>query len=144
MSVQRRSCGSVQVFWLDRDHRLRDLRREARRLLRRDRRVEAVLLFGSLARGDAVPGSGADLLLVLRETDLARWFDRISEYARSFSGPTDLFPYTWEEIERALKQPGLLRTALGAYVVLAGRRVAAGACARCVLAPLDRPAAAER
>lgn len=122
--MQRRSCGSVQIFWLDRDRRLGDLRREARQLLRRDRCVEAVLLFGSLARGEAVPGSDADLLIVLRETDRARWFDRISEYDRAFSGPVDLFPYTWGEIEQALGQPGLLRTALGACVVLAGRRVA--------------------
>jgi predicted nucleotidyltransferase len=31
--------------------------------------IERILLFGSLARGDAVPGSDADLLLQLRESD---------------------------------------------------------------------------
>jgi len=112
----------VRIFWLDRSQRLRDLRREARQLLRRDRRAEAVLLFGSLARGDAVPGSDADLLIILRETALARWFDRIAEYAEALSGPADLFPYTWPEIERALHQPGLVRAALREHVALAGRR----------------------
>ena len=34
------------------------------RLQQRHAEIERIVLFGSLARGDAVPGSDADLLLV--------------------------------------------------------------------------------
>ncbi len=62
-----------------------------------------VRLFGSLARREAVPGSDADVLVVLRQHPLPRWFDRIPEFAAALAGadlPVEVFPYTLDELDR--------------------------------------------
>jgi UTP:GlnB (protein PII) uridylyltransferase len=84
-------------------------------------------LFGSLARGQALPSSDADLLIVLKTHPLPRWFDRISEYEVVFQGtalPVELFPYTLDEITRLISQPGFLRTAVRELIPLAGDTLA--------------------
>jgi predicted nucleotidyltransferase len=64
--------------------------------------IERVIVFGSLVRGDAVPGSDVDLLLVLRESNLS-FLDRIPHYLPSrFPVGVDVFPYTREEFERMI------------------------------------------
>jgi len=91
--------------------------------LARDPRVIAVGLFGSLARGDALPSSDADLLIVLSTHPQPLWFHRIPEYAAAFQDtalPVEPFPYTQEEIARMLSQPGLIRTALRELIPLGG------------------------
>ncbi|MCH1927610.1 nucleotidyltransferase domain-containing protein, partial [Shewanella sp. C31] len=57
--VQKRSYGSVRVFWLDREGLLRALEGKAAQLLAAFPEVLAVVLFGSLARGEATPRSDA-------------------------------------------------------------------------------------
>ncbi len=113
----------MQVAWLDRDEAIRELAERARDLLARDPRVRAVGLFGSLARGNALPSSDADILLVLDSHPLPRWFDRIPEYADAFAGtalPVEPFPYTLDELRRLAAQPGFLRTALQELIPLGG------------------------
>ncbi len=109
------------MFWLDRDEARRRLVRAARRLVSQCPEVEAVYLFGSLAAGRAVPGSDADVLVVLDHGE-GRWFDRASRYALYFEGvgmPVELFCYTKEEVA----QVPLARRALAEGVPLAGRDV---------------------
>ena len=121
--MQRRSCGSVPIAFLDRDRAIAELIECTHALMARDPRVVAVGLFGSLARGQALPSSDADLLIVLQAHPQARWFDRIPEYATAFQGttlPVEPFPYTWEELMRMLSQPGLLRTAVREVIPLGG------------------------
>ena len=67
-AVREESFNSVKVFWLDTDLVLTRLRERAEELLR-DTRIQKVVLFGSLAEGRAVPGSDADLLIVLEDDD---------------------------------------------------------------------------
>ena len=122
--MQKRLCGSVQVFSLDRDRTIAGLRQMAQSLLRRDRRVEVVALFGSLAQGRAVPGSDADLLIILHEHGLPRWFDRIPEYLLDAAIPVEAFPFTWAEVQRGVRQPGLIRSILRDHILLAGRPAA--------------------
>lgn len=55
------------VFWLNRPETLERLRKAVLVLVGRYPEIEQVILFGFLARGDAVPGSDADLLIILRE-----------------------------------------------------------------------------
>ncbi len=55
----------MKVFWLDRSRLMDRLNRVARTLGDRHPEIESIFLFGSLARGDAVPGSDADLLIVV-------------------------------------------------------------------------------
>ncbi len=99
----RRCCGSSKVTYLDRARAIKQLRLLARRLVETDPRVTEVRLFGSLARMEAVAGSDADLLVVLKSHSQPHWFDRIAEFGDAFSDtdmPVELFPYTHEELRR--------------------------------------------
>ena len=100
--IQTRSFGSAKVFWLDRDEALRRLRAAADLIVRERPEVQAVHLFGSLAEDRAVPGSDADVLILLERSD-RRWIDRPLEYVGCFEDvgmPVELFCYTAEEAER--------------------------------------------
>lgn len=117
--VQSRSYGSVKVFWLDRTEALRRLAEAARTLVAERPDVAAVYLFGSLPDGRAVPGSDADLLILLEHSDL-RWLDRPVEFQRHFSDigvPVELFCYTRAEAERT----PFAQSAIARGTLLAGR-----------------------
>ena len=119
--VQKKSYGSVTVFWLDREAAVEELTRAARALVEDDPNVRSVRLFGSLMTGKATAASDADLLLVLEESDLPL-LDRPARYSRFFADvgmPVDLFVYTRREIERA--PTPIAECALAASVRLAGR-----------------------
>jgi len=115
--VREESFNSVKVFWLDTDLVLTRLRERAEELLR-DTRIQKVVLFGSLAEGRAVPGSDADLLIVLEDDDRTMK-ERIDAYLEFFSGigiGIDVFPYTQGELATPLAQQ-----ALSKGIVLASR-----------------------
>jgi predicted nucleotidyltransferase len=121
--VQRRSYGSLRISYLNSRLAVSELAERAELLVAKDDRVLAVGLFGSLARGSALPSSDADILIVLVEHPLRRWFDRIPEYSDVFSRtslPAEVFPYTQDELERGKKQLCLIRTALTELIHLAG------------------------
>ena len=62
--------------------------------------ISEAWLFGSLARGQAVPGSDADVLLVLKDCDLP-FLERAAHYQPEFCGVgVDLFAYTRKELEQ--------------------------------------------
>jgi len=116
-AVREESYNSVKVFWLDTDFILTQLRQKAAQLIR-DSRVRKVVLFGSLAEGRAVPGSDADLLIVV-EDDGRPMKERIDEYLAFFSGigiGIDVFPYNTRELENPLA-----KQALSQGIVLASR-----------------------
>ncbi len=110
----------MQVTFLDRHEVLRALRETVLGLPGTHPEIESVVLFGSLARGEAVPGSDADLLLVLEGCDLP-WMERLVRYAVSpVAGvAVEVFPYTRAEVER-MKAEGnwFIRRALREGVVL--------------------------
>jgi len=90
----------VRVFRLRRDTLLADLETRARRLLDERSEVLEIKLFGSLVTGHAGPGSDADILIVLSESEKP-FLDRIPDYARFLAGVgvgCDLFPYTLAEL----------------------------------------------
>ncbi|MBM4351792.1 MAG: nucleotidyltransferase domain-containing protein [Deltaproteobacteria bacterium] len=121
--VQRRSSGSVKIAFLDRNQAIAELKERSQELLCRDSRVLAVALFGSLAKGKALPSSDADLLIVLRSHPETRWFDRIPEYDDFFqktSLPVEVFPYTLKEITRLHLHSTFIRKALQEKILLAG------------------------
>lgn len=66
-----------------------------------------VVLFGSLARGDAVPGSDADVLVVLTEESplaLRHPLDRYEEIKAALPPigmPVDAFPLTERELAKS-------------------------------------------
>lgn len=74
------------------------LKRAVERLAKRYPEIEQVWLFGSLARGDAVPGSDADLLVVLTDSQLP-FLDRSVRYQPDFCGVgVDVLAYTRAEL----------------------------------------------
>ncbi len=121
--VREESYGSVRIFWLDREAAIRQLRAAAARLLRERPEVMAVYLFGSLAKDRATPRSDADLLIVLRSSPIARWFERGCEYGDYFDEvemPCELFCYTLDELPKV----PLARNALKHAMLLVGTPVA--------------------
>jgi predicted nucleotidyltransferase len=71
------------------------------------KRPAAIILFGSLARGDAHDGSDLDLLIVEHENPLPR-HRRATPYQMAFLGinrDIDLLIYTPEEIEEWANVP---------------------------------------
>ena len=98
--MQSRSVGSVKIFWLDKPKIIDCLQGRAADLAARKGEVLEVWLFGSLARGDAVPGSDADLLIVVADSDLS-FYERGPEYAFDSCGiGVDRFVYTRAEFEQ--------------------------------------------
>jgi len=95
---------NVRVFRLDGAAVIARLRERARGLLERRTDVVEVRLFGSLARGEAHPGSDADLFVVLRD-GAGPFLDRVPGIAREFGGVgvgCDVIVYTESET-RALR-----------------------------------------
>ena len=96
------SSSSVKVFWLNREETIHRLQEAVEALQARYPEIERAVLFGSLQRGDAVPGSDADVLLVLRVTDVP-FSGRAAVYRPEGVGiPVDLFVYTRTELDDML------------------------------------------
>ena len=98
--IRKRSYGSVKVFWLDRNLLKSRIRQAARNLSRDHEAVVRVVLFGSVASGRALPSSDADILIVVRDTDLA-FIDRAGRFRDYFADigvGADLFVYTEQEV----------------------------------------------
>jgi predicted nucleotidyltransferase len=97
--VRKQSLDSVTVFWLDRGRAVNLLTEMARALGTGRREVKRVGVFGSLAEGRAVPGSDADVIIVLARSE-KRAMDRRDDYIGYFGDlplGVDLFCYTEEE-----------------------------------------------
>ncbi|MBI4264261.1 MAG: nucleotidyltransferase domain-containing protein, partial [Acidobacteria bacterium] len=118
----------VRVFRLDRDRVMARLRAQAARVIAERPETVEVVLFGSFARGDAMPGSDADLVLVVEEHPRP-FHERPLDYARFFEGigvGCDILVYTRAERQALEGTPSLLRTALAEGVSLARRRTDRG------------------
>ena len=76
------------------------LEQAVERLTRTHPEIEEVWLFGSLARGDAVPGSDADLLIILSDS-LLLFLERSVFYQPESCGVgIDVLAYTRKEINK--------------------------------------------
>lgn len=66
--------------------------------------IEKVLIFGSFIKGQCVPGSDVDLLLILTESAVPL-LERIPRYMPSaFPVSVDVFPYTKAEVAGMLRE----------------------------------------
>lgn len=137
----KRSFGSSKVTYLDRAKAVEQLELLARRLLETHSDVIEVRLFGSLARMKAVPGSDADVLIVLKSHRQPRWFDRIAEFQDTFANtdmPVELFPSTRAELQRLETcGSGLARAAHAGKPSIRPRLADKGSCPACQ--DLSRP-----
>ena len=98
--VVEQSLGSVKVFWLKQEELVEEIRSSARRLGQSDENVLKIVLFGSLAERKALPGSDADLLILLKE-DERGFMERAAAWQEKFSlgFPIEVFPYTEKELD---------------------------------------------
>ncbi len=97
-----KSSSSVTVTWLDVAAVRRNLRRAVSALLQDHPEIERILLFGSFATGQAVPGSDLDLLIILKQAD-RRFHDRMPLYRPPGCDlDVDVFPYTQPELDTML------------------------------------------
>ncbi len=99
--MRKRSYGSVKVYWLDKEGLISALEKKAQDALKRFPELRKVVLFGSLARGEATPRSDADLLFVVEEA--GPFLERPARYLPFFEDlgfPVDLLVYTEPELER--------------------------------------------
>lgn len=83
--------------------------------------VKKIIFFGSYVRGDFVPGSDLDLLIILEHSDKP-FLDRIPDYLPDrVAFPVDVFPYTEAEIEKmqAEQNPFIRRALREGQVVFA-------------------------
>ena len=91
---------TVSVTWFDSEAVWRAVRTHARALAVRYPEIEEILVFGSLVRGTAVPGSDVDLLIVLERSDRP-FLDRVPAFLPgAFPCGVDVFPYTRAEVDR--------------------------------------------
>ncbi len=103
----------MKIISLDRSAALEEVRQACEGLAGVRPEIERIVLFGSLARAQAGPASDADLLIILRESDLP-FPARIGRYLLPSSRiPADVFPYTRRELERMLAEGNrFVKTAL--------------------------------
>lgn len=103
--LRTRSSASVKIISIDRDELLTKLRAIAARLLAEHPEVSAVRLFGSLARGDQVGTSDADVLIVLRGEAQGDPLELVRRFQPHFDLPigVDLLVLSEEQIARRLR-----------------------------------------
>jgi predicted nucleotidyltransferase len=93
----------VKISYFDKEAVLQALGLFLGELREKHPEVEQVLLFGSFPRGECVPGSDIDLLLILRESAIPL-LDRIPRYMpHSFPVGVDVFPYTRDELDKMVQ-----------------------------------------
>jgi predicted nucleotidyltransferase len=102
--MQVKSSNSVRIRYLDKPGIMKAISCLVEELSQKYPEIERISLFGSFARGEAVPGSDVDILIVLTDSDVP-FKDRITKYMpSSFPVGIDVFPYTRSEIEAMLSQ----------------------------------------
>ncbi len=101
----------TRIFRFDPKARLQEVERGAQALRERPE-VLAVVLFGSLAQGQATAMSDADLFLLLSESSYP-FGERLVRYRPPGLRRVEVFPYTLEEAWRSLEEGwGMARAAL--------------------------------
>lgn len=104
--LRLRSSDSVRTISLERGEVLKALRAIAHRICQERPEVVSIRLFGSLARGDQVGTSDADVLIILRsgtEGDPVGWIRSFYGYFR-LSVPVDILVYTEDQVAERLKE----------------------------------------
>jgi predicted nucleotidyltransferase len=102
--IQKKSCGSVKTFWLDKELFELRLREAMKEILSERSEIEDAVLFGSFADKKAGIYSDLDILLVVKDSDKS-FIDRQMEYKDYFNDiglNVDLFVYTRKEVDRGI------------------------------------------
>jgi predicted nucleotidyltransferase len=108
--IAEESLNSVKVFWLDQERLIKELHKVAQRVGEADENVLKIVLFGSLAQKRGVPGSDADILILLADSDKP-FVERIQEWSQKFAldFPLEVFPYTEKEQDNPMVREAVKR-----------------------------------
>ena len=108
--VAEESLNSVKVFWLEQEQLVEEIYKVASEIGEANENVLKIILFGSLAERRGVPGSDADILIILK-TDDKPFMDRIAEWSERFliDFPVEIFPYTKKELNNPIVQEAVKR-----------------------------------
>lgn len=99
----KQSSPFVKITYFDKQAVSQALSKFLNELERKNPEVKRIILFGSFARGECVPGSDIDLLIVLRESNIP-FLKRIPKYMPShFPVGVDVFPYTEGELKEMFR-----------------------------------------
>lgn len=102
--MPRLSSPTVKIFYFPKKGVWAALRALSAEMAKEFPEIERIIVFGSLARGEAVPGSDVDLLIILKESPLPL-LERIPKYIPThFPVGIDIFPYTQYELESKLRE----------------------------------------
>jgi len=63
--VQKKSYGSVKVFWLNRDVLINELKESASLCAKTNKNVKKIILIGSVAKNRATPFSDVDIIIIV-------------------------------------------------------------------------------
>lgn len=119
--IHKKSSGSVTIYWLDREALLANVRQAANKLSGDRPEVSKIVLFGSAADGRAVPGSDADVMIVVSDLNV-RPLDRPLTYLPWFDSVgvgVELFIYVEAELVSAA--PRIARAAFKTGITLFSR-----------------------
>ena len=113
--VVEESLNSVKVFWLEQEQLVEEIHKVAREIGKANENISKIILFGSLAERRGVPGSDADILIILEREDkpfmerdrIAKWSERFSVALADF--PVEIFPYTKKELNNPIVQEAVKR-----------------------------------
>jgi hypothetical protein len=82
--------------------------------VKREVKVEKIILFGSRARGDNLKDSDVDLIIVSRDFEGVQFYERMSRFLLLWDAPLDLevLCYTPEEFEQKSSEICVVREAI--------------------------------
>lgn len=106
--VVEESLNSVRVFWLEQDKLVDEIRKIALKLGKEDENILKIILFGSLAEKRGVPGSDADILIILERAGEI-FMNRCAEWSEKFllDFPVEVFPYAEKELNNPIVQEAI-------------------------------------
>jgi len=86
---------------------LEEIEKSSKEFGESNKNIVKTILFGSILTEKFDVGSDLDILIILKNSEYERYFDRIPEFLSFFnkkvSIPVGIFPYTEDEIIRMLK-----------------------------------------
>lgn len=99
--VVEESLNSVKAFWLEQEKLVEEIYKVARGIGKEDEKILKIILSGSIAEKRGVPGSDADILIILKRDDKP-FMD--AEWSKKFSldFPVEIFPYAEKELNNPI------------------------------------------
>lgn len=100
--IQKKSCGSVKTFWLNKELLHARIKTAVRKILQERKEIEDLVMFGSCAENKISVASDVDILIIVKDSE-KNFIDRQLDYKDYFGNVginVDLFVYTRKEVNK--------------------------------------------